>query len=121
MCVYNTFFYGSGFTTLIRFNYWIVCETVLPDQGDVPRLAEVDFTDTDTDDRFYNKLDKDPTKQFSDEITNEPITQVDRLSLLTVIPLNKSQDLWISTFVNMLKLFHLLSNISLTTYNKWQL
>jgi hypothetical protein len=24
-----------------------------------------------TDDRFYNKLDKDPTKQFSDEITNE--------------------------------------------------
>jgi hypothetical protein len=24
-----------------------------------------------SDDRFYNKLDKDPTKQFSDEITNE--------------------------------------------------
>jgi flagellar basal body-associated protein FliL len=23
------------------------------------------------DDRFYNKLDKDPTKKFSDEITNE--------------------------------------------------
>jgi hypothetical protein len=84
-------------------------------------LAEVDFTDTDTDDRFYNKLDKDPTKQFSDEITNEPITQVDQLSLLTVILLNKSQDLWISTFVNMLKLFHLLSKIPLTTYKKWQL
>ena len=33
MCVYNTFFYGSGFTTLIRFNYWILCETVLPGQG----------------------------------------------------------------------------------------
>ena len=49
MCVYNTFFfYGSGFTTLIRFNYWILCETVLPGQGSVPRLAEVDFTDTDT-------------------------------------------------------------------------
>jgi len=47
MCVYNTFFYGSGFTTLIRFNYWILCETVLPGQGDVPRLAEADFTDTD--------------------------------------------------------------------------
>ena len=47
MCVYNTFFYGSGFTTLIRFNYWILCETVLPGQGGVPRLAEVDFTDTD--------------------------------------------------------------------------
>jgi hypothetical protein len=31
-------FYGSGFTTLIRFNYWILCETVLPGQGDVPRL-----------------------------------------------------------------------------------
>ena len=40
-------FYGSGFTTLIRFNYWILCETVLPGQGGVPRLAEVDFTDTD--------------------------------------------------------------------------
>jgi hypothetical protein len=24
-----------------------------------------------SDDRFYSKLDKDPTKQFSDEITNE--------------------------------------------------
>jgi len=24
-----------------------------------------------SDDRLYNKLDKDPTKQFSDEITNE--------------------------------------------------
>ena len=24
-----------------------------------------------SDDRFYNKSDKDPTKQFSDEITNE--------------------------------------------------
>ena len=24
-----------------------------------------------SDDRFYNKLDNDPTKQFSDEITNE--------------------------------------------------
>jgi hypothetical protein len=47
--VYIIRFYGSGFTTLIRFNYWILCETVLPDQGDVPRLAEVDFTDTDTD------------------------------------------------------------------------
>ena len=42
MCVYNTFFF------LIRFNYWILCETVLPGQGGVPRLAEVDFTDTDT-------------------------------------------------------------------------
>ena len=41
-------FYGSGFTTLIRFSYLILCETVLPGQGDVPpRLAEVDFTDTD--------------------------------------------------------------------------
>ena len=39
--------YGSGFTTLIRFSYWILCETVLPGQGDVPRLTEVDFTDTD--------------------------------------------------------------------------
>jgi len=50
MCVYNTFFMelGSGFTTLIRFSYWILCETVLPCQGGVPRLAEVDFTDTDT-------------------------------------------------------------------------
>ena len=46
MCVYNTFFYGSGFTTLIRFNYWMLCETVLPGQGGVHRLAEVDFTDT---------------------------------------------------------------------------
>ena len=34
---------------LIRFNYWILCETVLPGQGGVPRLAEVDFTDTDTE------------------------------------------------------------------------
>jgi len=25
--------------TLIRFNYWILCETVLPGQGGVPRLA----------------------------------------------------------------------------------
>jgi hypothetical protein len=24
-----------------------------------------------SDDHFYNKLDKDPTKKFSDEITNE--------------------------------------------------
>ena len=40
-------FYGSGFTTLIRFNYWILYETVLPGQGGVPRLVEVDFTDTD--------------------------------------------------------------------------
>jgi hypothetical protein len=24
-----------------------------------------------SDDRFYNKSDKDPTRQFSDEITNE--------------------------------------------------
>ena len=47
--MYIIHFYGSGFTTLIRFNYWILCETVLPGQGDVPRLAEVDFTDTDTD------------------------------------------------------------------------
>ena len=46
-CVYIIHFYGSGFTTLIRFNYWILCETVLPGQGGVPRLAEVDFTDTD--------------------------------------------------------------------------
>jgi hypothetical protein len=46
--VYIIHFYESGFTTLIRFNYWILCETVLPGQGDVPRLAEVDFTDTDT-------------------------------------------------------------------------
>ena len=44
--MYIIHFYGSGFTTLIRFNYWILCETVLPGQGDVPRLAEVDFTDT---------------------------------------------------------------------------
>jgi hypothetical protein len=29
------------------FNYWILCETVLPGQGGVPRLAKVDFTDTD--------------------------------------------------------------------------
>jgi hypothetical protein len=41
--------HGSGFKTLIPFNYWILCETVLPGQGGVPRLAEVDFTDTDTD------------------------------------------------------------------------
>ena len=47
--MYIIHFYGSGFTTLIRFNYRILCETVLPGQGDVPRLAEVDFTDTDTD------------------------------------------------------------------------
>jgi hypothetical protein len=47
--VYIIHLYGSGFTTLIRFNYWILCETVLPGQGGVPRLAEVDFTDTDTD------------------------------------------------------------------------
>jgi hypothetical protein len=47
--VYIIHVYGSGFTTLIRFNYWILCETVLPGQGGVPRLAEVDFTDTDTD------------------------------------------------------------------------
>ena len=46
--MYIIHFYGSGFTTLIRFNYWILCETVLPGQGDVPRLAEVDFTDTDS-------------------------------------------------------------------------
>jgi hypothetical protein len=39
--VYIIHFYGSGFTTLIRFNYWILCETVLPGQGGVPRLAEV--------------------------------------------------------------------------------
>ena len=31
----------------IRFNYWILCETVLPGQGGVPRLAEADFTDTE--------------------------------------------------------------------------
>ena len=105
-----------------------------------------------SDDRFNNKLDKDPTKQFSNEITNElnnmydngdiddkaleylipdspifflkstkPITQVDQLFLLTVIPLKKSQDLWIFTFVNVLMLFHLLSKIPLTTYKKWQL
>ena len=42
-------FYGSGFTTLIRFNYRILCETVLPGQGGAPRLAEFDFTDTDTE------------------------------------------------------------------------
>ena len=45
--------YGSGFTTLIRFNYWILCETVLPGQGGVPRLAEVDFTDTESPDFVY--------------------------------------------------------------------
>ena len=28
---------------------WILCETVLPGQGGVPRLAEVDFTDTNGD------------------------------------------------------------------------
>ena len=42
-------FYGSGFTTLIRFNYRILCETVLPGQGGAPRLAEFDFTDTVTE------------------------------------------------------------------------
>ena len=47
--MYIIHFYGSGFTTLIRFNYWILCETVLLGQGGVPRLAEVDFTDTGTD------------------------------------------------------------------------
>jgi hypothetical protein len=47
--VYIKGFYGSGFTTLIRFNYWILCETVLPGQGGVPRLAESNFTDTDTE------------------------------------------------------------------------
>ena len=31
----------------IRFNYWILCETVLPGQGGVPRLAEANFTDTE--------------------------------------------------------------------------
>jgi hypothetical protein len=36
-------------------------------------------------------------------------------------PTEKSQDLRISTFVNMLKLFDLLSKIPLTTYNKWHL
>jgi hypothetical protein len=36
--------------------------------------------------------------------STKPITQVDQLSLLAVIPLKKSQDLWISTFVNMLEL-----------------
>jgi hypothetical protein len=46
--VYIIHFYESGYTTLIRFNYWILYETVLPGQGGVPRLAEVDFTDTDT-------------------------------------------------------------------------
>jgi hypothetical protein len=51
--VYIIHFYRSGFTTLIRFNYWILCETVLPGQGDVPRWAEVDFTDTDTDTEWY--------------------------------------------------------------------
>jgi hypothetical protein len=38
---------GIGFTTLVRFIYWILCETVLPGQGGVPRLAEVDFTNTE--------------------------------------------------------------------------
>jgi hypothetical protein len=52
--VYIIHFYGSGFTMLIRFNYWILCETVLPGQGGVPRLAEVDFTDTEID-RFQGK------------------------------------------------------------------
>jgi hypothetical protein len=47
--VYIIRFYGSGFTTLIRFNYRILCETVLPGQGGAPRLAEFDFTDTDTE------------------------------------------------------------------------
>ena len=52
--MYIIHFYGSGFTTLIRFNYRILCETVLPGQGGVPRLAEVDFTDTEID-RFQGK------------------------------------------------------------------
>jgi hypothetical protein len=47
--VYIIRFYGSGFTTLIRFNYWILCETVLPGQGGAPRFAEFGFTDTDTE------------------------------------------------------------------------
>ena len=95
-----------------------------------------------SDDGFYNKLDKDPTKQFSDEITNELNNMYDyedidektleylipdspkpgRFYLLPKIhkannpgrpivsanghPTEKSQDLWISTFVNTLKLFH---------------
>ena len=49
-------FYGSGFTTLIRFNYRILCETVLPGQGGAPRLAEFDFTDTDTDTEPVKKM-----------------------------------------------------------------
>ena len=44
MCVYITFFMEVDFYK-IRFNYWIICDTVLPGQGDVPRLAEADFTD----------------------------------------------------------------------------
>ena len=56
--MYIIHFYESGFTTLIRFNYWILCETVLPGQGGVPRLAEVDFTDTESSLRlgFRRKL-----------------------------------------------------------------
>ena len=40
---------------------------VVMDKSAYIREAERQFSD----DRFYNKLDKDPTKQFSDEITNE--------------------------------------------------
>jgi hypothetical protein len=46
--VYIIHFYGSGFTRLIGFDYWILCETVLHGQGGVPILAEVDFTNTGT-------------------------------------------------------------------------
>jgi hypothetical protein len=45
---------GSGFTTLICFNYWILCETVLPGQGGVPRLAEDTDTDTDGENTWIN-------------------------------------------------------------------
>ena len=37
----------------IRFSYWILCETVPPGQGGVPRLAEAYFTDTDRDIDWY--------------------------------------------------------------------
>jgi hypothetical protein len=124
----------------------IVSAVLVTDKSAYIREAERQLSD----DRFYSKSDKDPTKQFSDEITNElnnmydygyidekalkylipdspkpgrfyllpkihkannPGRPID--SLLTVIPLKKSQNLWISTFANMLKLFHLLSKIPL--------
>jgi hypothetical protein len=78
MCVYNTF-YGSGFTTLIRFNYWILCETVLPGQGSVPRLAEVDFTDT------VVKCNRTFFNVFNKTLRNRKINIVKQKDIYTIL------------------------------------